>query len=156
MYSSYTQFPPLITGRHGCKETFCSNYLQLSFSSIRQEPTRPCKLEEMIPHHGIIMSWSFYPIFCLASFCDMNHFYKVPGHPIVAGGTWQQSQTDFQLAGGRRQIWLLAIPCVRVMSSGEKHSHKSHCIIDNIPLNTQQIPFINSTNMFKLAQDGAT
>ena len=99
MYSSYTQFPPLITGRHGCKETFCSNYLQLSFSSIRQEPTRPCKLEEMIPHHGIIMSWSFYPIFCLASFCDMNHFYKVPGHPIVAGGTWQQSQTDFQLAG---------------------------------------------------------
>ena len=42
------QFPPFITGRHGCKETFCSNYLQLSFSSIRQEPSQPCKLKEII------------------------------------------------------------------------------------------------------------
>ena len=48
IHSPDIQFPPFITGRHGCKETFCSNYLQLSFSSIRQEPIQPCKLEEIL------------------------------------------------------------------------------------------------------------
>ena len=123
IHSPYIQFPPFITGRHGCKETFCSNYLQLSFSSIRQEPSRPCKLKEIISRlYYVCPAPTIHSVFLeKRAFTIWIIFIKSSGNQLNGGpGTWQQSKTDFQL---RRQIWLLAISSVRVMSSVVKDSH---------------------------------